>query len=378
MHPSNGGPCQGIRNSIPALKKMGVENEVLCFDEKGIDYGINDDFIIHQIGPAKGPYSYCPKMLTWLEENIKNYDAVIIHGLWLYNSYGAYSILKKLKKQEKTKAKLYVMPHGMLDPYFQRAPERKLKAIRNTIFWHLFEKKVVNGADGILFTCERELELARKTFNDYHPKREINVGYGIQSPPIRAEQAVIDLKQTLGIDKNESYLLFLSRIHEKKGVDLVIKTYLQIKSEGKINVPKLVIAGPLDSDYSKQMQDLAKETKDIIFVGMLKGEQKWAALYGAEVFLLPSHQENFGIAVVEAMACQTPVLISNKVNIYTEIIEGKGGMVETDSLEGCKKMLEKWLQLSDEKKIQYQQNARKTYETYFTIEQAAQQLRELL
>ena len=75
---------------------------------------------------------------------------------------------------------------------------------------------------------------------------------------------------------------------------------------------------------------------------MLQGDAKWGAFYAAEVFALPSHQENFGVAVAEALACGTPVLISNKVNIWQEIAEDGVGLVEEDDLEGTTRLLERW------------------------------------
>src|SRR5690606_21760746 len=123
------------------------------------------------------------------------------------------------------------------------------------------------------------------------------------------------------------YLLYLSRIHQKKGVDLLINAYAEIiKSEEhkkiKRDFPKLVIAGPgMDSNYGKDLKLLVEENNlgdSIFFPGMLSGDAKWLAFYNADAFILPSHQENFGIAVVEALACKIPVLISNKVNIWRE------------------------------------------------------------
>ena len=187
--------------------------------------------------------------------------------------------------------KLYLMPHGMLDPYFQRAKSRRLKAIRNWIFWKLIEGKVINGADGVLFTCKDELLLARETFDPYHPKAEINVGYGIQLPPLFEQDFRKSFLEKCPELENKPYWLFLSRIHPKKGTDLLLKSYLKLKMK-YIDIPALVIAGPgLDTPYGKELQHLAKDSL-IYFPGMLEGSTKWGAFYGCEAFILPSHQEN--------------------------------------------------------------------------------------
>ncbi|OSS38184.1 hypothetical protein C723_2885 [Christiangramia flava JLT2011] len=246
-----------------------------------------------------------------------------MHGLWQFPNYGVYKAIEKLRAKGESIPKVASMPHGMLDPYFQKAEDRRIKAIRNEVVWRFTEKKAINNADAIFFTCEEELKLARTTFKGYEPKREINVGYGIQKPPkFREEFSIAFGKRLPNLQNN--YWLFLSRIHPKKGVDLLIKAYKESVQENS-SIPDLVIAGPLNSSYAKEIQKIAGGHSKIHFPGMLVGEEKWGALYNCETFILPSHQENFGIAVVEAMACGKPVLISKNVNIWREISEIKGG-----------------------------------------------------
>jgi glycosyltransferase involved in cell wall biosynthesis len=81
----------------------------------------------------------------------------------------------------------------------------------------------------------------------------------------------------------------------------------------------------------------------VTFAGPLYGEEKWGALAAAEVFALPSHQENFGIAVAEALASELPVLLSDKVNIWREIVADGAGLAEPDTMEGAARFLERWL-----------------------------------
>src|SRR5690606_7615204 len=153
------------------------------------------------------------------------------------------------KKQGLSVPNVYVMPHGMLDPWFQRDKSRRIKALRNEIYWRLVEKKTVNKADGLLFTCQQELLLARETFKGYKPIQELNIGYGIQAPPVYIEQS---MPPALA---DKPYWLFLSRIHPKKGVDLLIHAYEKLCLQNG-SVPDLVIAGPTDNDYAKQMVQL--------------------------------------------------------------------------------------------------------------------------
>lgn len=374
MNPESGGPCQGIRNSIEAMKSFDVENEVVCLDSPDSDFISKDSFQIYALGPAKSPWGYSKLLRPWLLQNVSNYDAVIVHGLWLYPSYAVYKSFKALKaRNNKPVPKWFVMPHGMLDPYFQKASSRKLKAIRNEIYWSIIERKVTANADAILFTCQQELLLARTTFSGYSPKNEWNVGYGIQEPPSYELTKSEDFWNDIGLSSGEKYFLFLSRIHPKKGVDLLIRAYAQIlKDHGTLDIPKLVIAGPgMDSDFGIELLEIVESesglSNRVSFPGMLEGKAKWQAFYEAEAFVLPSHQENFGIAVAEALACETPVLISDQVNIWNEIKSGGAGIIEPDDYDGTYSLFEKWLQLSIYDKQEMKRGASETFNEKFKI-----------
>ena len=105
---------------------------------------------------------------------------MIIHGLWQYQSYAVTGAVRRLRRSNPTGStpRLFVMPHGMLDPWFQTDASRRFKAWRNWLYWKLIEHRTVSESDGVLFTCQKELELARLPFRPYRPRREINVGYG--------------------------------------------------------------------------------------------------------------------------------------------------------------------------------------------------------
>lgn len=381
MDPAEGGPCQGIRNTIPALEKLGVHNEVVTLDDPHAPFLAKDSFKIHALGPSKGPWRYGSKLIPWLIENLPRFDVVIIHGLWLYYSHAAALAVRRYRKlagAQTEHPKVYCMPHGMLDPYFQRAPDRRLKAIRNWIYWKLIEHRVINGSNGVLFTCEAELLLAREPFRPYHPKLELNVGYGIGTPPeynSSMDEAFFGKCPEL---RGKPYILFLSRIHEKKGADLLIQAYGKVSQD---NFPKLLIAGPgLDSTYGQRIVELAAQNghlnKTIFFQGMLSGDAKWGAFYNCEAFILPSHQENFGIAVVEALACGKPVLISNQVNIWREIKAEGAGLVEDNTEEGTRKLLVSWRDLPGSDKLEMGKKARSTFEKLYAIGPAAKRLFE--
>lgn len=378
MHPSNGGPCQGIRNAIPYFQKAGITTDVVCMDDEQTNYPITDDFVIYKVGQGKTSYLYQPELLKWLRNNIFNYDFVIVHGLWQYHNYAVNQTIKLLKKQNRKIPKVIIMPHGMLDPYFQKAADRKWKAFRNELVWALIEKKCINQADAIFYTCEEEMRLAATTFKNYNPKKVYNVGYGIQMPPENNIILKEEFYKSCPEIKGKKYFLFLSRIHEKKGVDLLINTYNELCHESSA-FPDLVIAGPIESDYAKEMIQLALGNPKIHFPGMLSGKSKWGAFYNCEVYFLPSHQENFGIAIVEAMACKKTVLITKNVNIWTEIHEGGGGwVINIEENNALKNVLLEIIEQSDENLEIKGLKAFETYQEKFDINTCASKFTETL
>jgi glycosyltransferase involved in cell wall biosynthesis len=393
MDPKLGGVSQAVRTIIVGLEAEGVHNEVASLDAPDADWGQPDAFPIHALGPGKGPWNHSDKLIPWLVANFARFDVVIVHGLWLYHGYALRKALRQFKARlaagSTQSPKYFVMPHGMLDPYFQRVAGRKLKALRNRLYWAIIEKHVVNDADGLLFTCQTERELAREPFAPYRPQRELVVGLGVEEPPAYTpamREAFLAKCPELG---TRPYLLFLSRINEKKGVDLLLNAYAAVAGpttnkeaeySAKAYFPaQLVVAGPgLETSYGDQMQRLTTETPalqtQVTFPGMLTGDAKWGAFYGCEAFVLPSHQENFGIAVVEALACGKPVLISNQVNIWQEIVAAGGGLVADDTLQGTQQLLKKWESSLTEHGYNASQRARYAYQEHFAVPTAAKKM----
>lgn len=392
MDPQEGGVCQAVRSIVGGLAALGVHNEVVSLDAPDAAFFAHDSFATHGVGPAKGPWAYSPELIPWLTANFSRFDAVLVHGLWLYHGYATRTALRRHRAQAGAgpSPRLYIMPHGMLDPYFQRAPGRKLKAIRNYFYWKLLEGRVVNDADGLLFTCEQERLLAREPFRPYHPRHEAVVGLGVEPPPPFTSAMQAAFRERCPELGNDAYILFLSRIHEKKGVDLLLQAYAALvrraeKPSGQQTetVPRLVVAGPgLDTAYGRSIQQLASSdarlSGRVSFPGMLSGNSKWGAFYGSEAFALPSHQENFGIAVVEALACGKPTLISNQVNIWREIETAGGGMVADDTLPGTQHVLERWLATSPAQKAAMGKQAQVAFQANFATAPAARRLLEAI
>jgi glycosyltransferase involved in cell wall biosynthesis len=371
MSPAIGGPSEGIRNIIPEMEKHGITNEVVCFDEPHEPFIKESKFKIHALGKGFSKWSYNKSFENWLEKNYTNYNLIIIHGLWLYQTFAVYRLIKKIENTNSSQ-KFYGMPHGMLDPYFQYAKTRKLKAIRNYIYWHLIESKYIKSLDGILFTSEIELQNARKTFSNYKPKKEVMCSYGIN-----------DLSNTTIKNEMGNYLLFLGRIDSKKGIDLIIKAYDNLVNSNSIELPNLIIAGSIhDENYYKNCAEIVsknKKLKDkISFRDFVQGEEKSNLINNCKALILPSHQENFGISVAEALSFGKPVLISNKVNIYETILNERCGLVEENSVEGCIKLISSFVSLTPHQIHEMNLNAIQAFKRNFSIENYCQNLIKLL
>lgn len=386
IDPKEGGVSQAVRTIVPELARLKTHNEVISLDSPQAPFINNHSFITHAIGPSKGPWAYNKVLIPWLKSNLLRFDIVVLHGLWLYQGYALLKAIKFLEKKGNiTAPSFYIMPHGMLDPYFQRASGRILKAIRNWVYWQIIESKLIKSANGVLFTSKAELLQSRITFKSYRPKQEIVVGLGVDDPPLFNKKMTEEFYKVCPELANEPYLLFLGRIDKKKGIDLLISAYIQIAEKFALEkrLPKLVIAGPgIDTAYGQKLK-AGVLSKDIIrnrifFPGMLEGNAKWGAFYNSEVFILPSHQENFGIAVVEALACKSPVLISKQVNIWKEIEECGGGFAADDSISGTMNLLEQWYKMPLKTKLEMKEKARVTYVKHFQISCNTLRLKEAI
>ncbi len=378
MNPHIGGPGEGIRQISSVLQKQGHSIDVICLDDPKSSWLEGNSFTVHALGPVVNAYGYTNKLIPWFKSNYPNYDCVIVHGLWQYTSYGTWRALRK------TNLPYYVYPHGMLDPWFKKT--YPFKHLKKCLYWPWAEYRVLKDARAVLFTCEEERILARQSFRPYRCREEV-VHYGTAMPTGNAESQKNTFFEKYPQLKGTRILLYLGRIHEKKGVDLLIQAFGQLFSGNDTDVNNniyLVIAGPCaEQNYLQnlkiQASNFEPEISDrIIWTGMLQDDLKWGAFHAADAFILPSHQENFGLAVVEALSTATPVLISNKINIWREIEELNAGYIEDDTLAGCEKLLKQWLNTEASDFNNISENARACFLEKFEVTRAADNLMRLM
>jgi glycosyltransferase involved in cell wall biosynthesis len=377
IDPSTGGPVEYIRHLGHGLAKLGHSQEILCLDDPGKPF-LNsfEEGTVHALGPGFTSWGYSPALKPWLRQNASRFDMVIVNGLWKHVGLAVNQVLKEQKRP-------YVLfPHGMLDPWFKQA--LPLKHLKKMLYWRLVEHRVLSQAYAVCFTAQEEAVLARSTFSPYKVN-EIIVGHGLGKPEGDARAQMAEAVSTFPQLNGKKVFLFLGRIHEKKGVDLLVESFSEICRKGYPGTEDfiLVIAGPQDGAYARSLVERSCKLPDavaerIVWTGMVQGDIKWGLLRLADALILPSHQENFGVVVAEALACGTPVLISNKVNIWREIKTNRAGLVAPDTLKGTKELLLGWLAEPEWAKQQFRDNAKHAFESGFVIEAVANKLVDIV
>jgi glycosyltransferase involved in cell wall biosynthesis len=369
LDPQGGGPMEGVRQMGLYLNSLNHQVEVATLDAADAPWIADFPLKTHCLGPSRTSYRYSSRVVPWLKANAASYDAVVVNGLWQYHGFATWRVLHKSKQP------YYVYTHGMNDPWFKR--QYPLKHLKKWLYWPWAEYRLLRDAAAVIFTCEEERRLSRESFWLYSCKEAVT-SYGTKTPPQDAEPLRQLFLNKFPHLKDKRIALFLSRIHEKKGCDLLVQAFAKVAhSHPELH---LVIAGPDKTGLVPHLQSMAQNlgiSERITWPGMLQGDLKWGAFYASEVFVLPSHQENFGIAVAEALGCGMPVLISNKVNIWREIKDDGAGFVEDDTLLGTTSLFQAWLNLTPTGMAQLRQQARQTFARRYTVEAMGNRLLEI-
>jgi glycosyltransferase involved in cell wall biosynthesis len=368
LNPASGGPAEGVLQSSLAMLEGGHDVEVVCLDAPHAPWVKNSPLTVRALGPSPQRYCYNSRLVPWLRNNAARFDTVIVHSLWNYASVGSWQALRR------GNTPYLIFTHGMLDPWFNIG--RPIKRLLRKSYWRLIQGRILRDAALVLFTTEEECRLAKIDYAGYSYHERI-VGYGAATPNGNPAFQVKEFRRSIPTLLDRRFILFLSRIHPKKGCDLLIKAFADVAHcDPTLDI---VLAGPDEIGWKSDLQRLAKRLgvdNRIHWPGLLTGDTKWGALIGADAFVLPSHQENFGVAVAEAMACGTPVLITDKVNIWREVKANNAGLVTSDDVYGVTHQLRDFMVLSPDIRDQMRQNARTAFEQHFTVGAASQNLLE--
>lgn len=370
LNPASGGPAEGLRQAVQASRALGHDQQVLTLDAPGAPWLAAFPATVHAVGPARGGWGYAPHLLPWLRRHADGYDAVLLHGLWQYPGLATWWALRGSDKP------LFAYPHGMLDPWFRRSSP--LKHAKKRVYWSLVEKRVLGAAHALLFTTEEEKRLAPQSFGPLPARGEV-IGYGLTLDKMALAAQAQDFYAEWPALRGRRLLLFLGRLHPKKGCDLLLRAFAGVAA--KHPELDLVMAGPGAAGYRAELLALTARlglTERVHFTGLLQGAVKWGALRAAEAFVLPSHQENFGVAVAEALAMGLPVLISREVNIWREVVAAGAGLAEPDTLAGTQALLQSWLTLPASQQAAMRQAAVPCFERHFQMRGALQRVLALV
>jgi len=246
-------------------------------------------------------WKYSPALAHALSERAREYDLLVIHSLHLFHNLAASRAARRAQRP------YIVAPHGLLDPYIRN--RSRLKKLPMDL---LYQNRALREAAAVHYTSVEEKRISRPFAGDVPA---IVIPLGVTLP---------DLKPG---ERKAWRILFLSRLHEKKGLDLLIPAFAKVKT--KIPDAELVVAGPDDGALGRTQALAARHgvADSVSFPGMLQGAAKDAAFAEASLFVLPSYSENFGIALAEAMAAGVPVVTTDKVNIHDDVRAANAGLV---------------------------------------------------
>jgi glycosyltransferase involved in cell wall biosynthesis len=367
----SGGPGHAIISMCRSLQEQGTEvliattnagiREQITLGRAGVYRGIPTLFFPLQYGES---FKYSRPLRTWLDANVKTFDVVHIHAVFNHASIAAAAACRKHN------VPYVVRPLGTLDPW-----SMKQKPLRKFLFWHLSGKRMLQAAAAIHYTASAEKLGAEGSLGLNHG-RVIPLGVETNLPAQLNGRELVSRK--LAKLTGHRYVLVLSRLHPKKGLDIFVDAFLSLKEKQDLKDWKLVLAGDGPGEYVqalKQTVSAHNAEEVVLFPGWLEGEEKDAFLRHASLLALPSHHENFGLCVMEALAAGVPVMVSPHVNLATEIESSGAGWIAAIEKNSLESTLAEALAGEDERARRGR--AGKTLSLEFSCESVAARLNEM-
>ncbi|MBV9328287.1 MAG: glycosyltransferase [Chloroflexi bacterium] len=311
--PRYGGPSSAVVGMCTSLQNRGVAVQIATTDADGparlpvphgrrMEWsGVPTVFFPRQLSEA---YKYSRPLASWLAENVAEFDVVHVHAVFSHACLAASSACRRRG------VPYVVRPLGTLDPWSLRQ-----KPLRKRLLWHLGVQRMLRGAAAMHYTTASEKRLAETAL-------DLQRGVVI---PLGVDETLFRTTRSRG---EPPYVLVLGRLHPKKGIESLVDVFLEVSE--RLPEWNLVVAGDGEPEYVASLRAHVARLDAhhrVVFRGWVQGQAKAAALAGAAVLALPSHQENFGLVVAEALACGTPVLVSTHVNLADEIAAANAGWV---------------------------------------------------
>ena len=307
-------------------------------------------------------YKFSLGLLHWLTIHAQNYDIAHIHALFSPVSTAAATIARYCGLP-------YILrPLGTLDP----ADLQKKKQLKRIYGW-LWERPNLAGAAALHFTSEQECQVSHRYGIN---TQDWIIPLGVNQPKHLPPKG--QARQRFNLSPEQLLILFLSRIEPKKGLDLLIPALEAIKSQGYSFKFALAGSNPQDPDYENQIQQTIHHSSiasDTEILGFVQGAEKLSLLQDADLFILPSYYENFGIAVAEAMAIGTPVLISDRVDLWPAVQQGEAGWISSCKINSLIAKLQEVLDSASERQRRGD-NARELIKNHYSWPAIASQIIE--
>ena len=357
----SGGPATAIVPMCRAL--MNERIEVLLI---ATDAGLKEQEVSEYKGvpallfPAEfgESFKYSRPLASWLTSNVRQFDVVHVHAVFNHSSVAAARACRRAGVP-------YVLrPLGTLDAW-----SLTQKSLRKRVFWHVLGRKMLQGAAAVHYTSEAE-KLSTERLTGLNHGRVVPLGIEITSAT--SKETLVRYFPSLAHDP---YVLVLSRLHPKKGLDVLIDVFRRLVETPQFCDWRLVIAGDGPPEYVRKLKDLAGSHPRLLFTGWVDGERKNALLGCASLLALPSHQENFGLCVMEALSQSVPVLVSPGVNLAPEIVTANAGWIAAIDKEALTAKLAE--ALSDKAELAKRGRAGQQMSRQYSWENAAKQLVQL-
>lgn len=333
IHPRSGGPTSALAGFSSAQAAVGGDVSIIS------TWSTEEEVLVAQrlravgvkvrlVGPARGPLMRHPDLTAEVAEAVDQADVIHIHGVWEEIQHFAAGHARRCG------IPYIVRPCGMLD-HWSLAQHRFRKAIY--LAWRMRDD--LNGAAALHLTSRAECE-AIEPLGLRAPLIIEPLGLDLgEFDPLPAPGSFRGRHPMLG---RSPCVLFYGRVCAKKGLHLLIPAMALLAERDA----KLVIAGPVDSEYREHLEDLIERQglrERVMFTGMLTGRDRIAVLADADLFVLPSAEENFGVAVAEAMAARCPVIVSPQVAVAQQVLEWGAGDVAPLDPWALARTIDRWL-----------------------------------
>jgi glycosyltransferase involved in cell wall biosynthesis len=309
-----------VRNLARSLSREGIETHVATTDDNGPEtlnvpcgVPVRQDGVIYWFFARQTRfYTVSWPLANWLATRVSEFDVVHIHALF------SFSTLPAAFWANRRRVPYIVRPLGTLSDWGMNHRRPWLKYAS----FHFLERRILKHAALVHYTSDQE-RLEAETLHitaaaAVIPNALPDASYESVAGRFRARHPELH---------NRRVVLFLSRLDAKKGLDLLLPAFAILRQQMP-NV-SLVVAGTGDADFVIGLKAKAASfgmASDVSWPGFLDGHDKQAAFADADVFVLPSYSENFGIAAVEAMAAGVPVIVSDQVAIHHEITRARAGV----------------------------------------------------